>query len=99
MPKSYTIIEKSQPRGPSTLGGWWYVLHGKFDTMAPLSFVGQTGTITLKEGGHHPIEVVDTQLRNSVLSVKLDGIGAPLDGHAVGRPAQLTLGTTPETQA
>lgn len=88
MAKSYTIIEKSQQQGLSRQGGWWFVLQGKFDTMAPLSFVGQAGTITLKDGATQPIEVADTQLRNGVLSVKLDGV----DGHAVGRPAQLVLG-------
>ncbi len=89
MAKSYTIIEKSQQTGLSRQRGWWFVLQGKFDTMAPLSFVGQTGSITLKDGSSQSTEVLDTQLRNGVLSVKLDGV----DGHAVGRPATLVMGT------
>jgi hypothetical protein len=88
MAKTYTIIEKTQQQGLSRQGGWWFILQGKFDTMAPLSFVGQSGTITLKDGSAQPTEVADTQLRNGVLLLKLDGV----DGHAIGRPAVLTIG-------
>lgn len=85
MSKTYTIVEKSQN------AGWWFVLQGRFDEMAPLSFVGQTGQVATGKGPH-TIEVVDAKLRNGVLSVKLDGTEAPLDGTAVGRQAALTLG-------
>lgn len=88
MPRSYTIVEKSQNNALGRGAGWWFILQGKFDTMAPLSFVEQPGTITLKDGNVQPITVADAQLRNGVLSVKLEGV----DGHQVGRPATLTLG-------
>lgn len=68
-------------------GGWWFVLQGKFDAMAPLSFVGQGGSVVTSKGPA-AIEVADAELRNGVLSIKLDGV----DGHTVGRQALLTLG-------
>lgn len=87
MAKTYTIVEKSQTASGGMGAGWWFVLQGRFDAMAPLSFVGQTGTVDTTKG-LQPVEVVDTQLRNGVLSVKLDGV----DGASIARQAQLVLG-------
>jgi len=97
MSKTYTIVEKSQNNsmGPKNFGGagWWFVLQGKFGEMAPMSFVGQFGSVVTSKGPQ-AIEVVDAQLRNGVLSVKLDGTnGDMLDGALVGRQAELTIGT------
>ena len=89
MSKTYTIVEKSQNNQLGKGAGWWFVLQGKFDTMAPLSFVEQPASITLKDNSMQPVIVADAQVRNGVLSVKLDGV----DGHAVGRPAELIVGT------
>lgn len=91
MSKSYTIVEKTQKTalgmGGGMGGGWWFVLQGKFGDMAPLSFVGQAGTVETTQGAQ-PVEVADAQLRHGVLSVRLDGV----DGHQVKRQAQLVLG-------
>lgn len=89
MSKSYIVVEKSQNNSLGKGAGWWFVLQGKFDTMAPLSFVEQPGTITLKSGIAQPVTIADAQVRNGVMSVKLDGV----DGHQVGRPATLVVGT------
>lgn len=86
MSKSYTIIEKSQKAG-ALGGGWWYVLQGKFSDMAPLSFVGQSGRVATT-AGEQAITVEDAQVRNGVLSLRLDGV----DGHSVPRQATLTVG-------
>lgn len=87
MSKTYTIVEKSQNKSFGMGAGWWFVLEGKFSDMAPLSFVGQTGSVVTTTGPQ-AIEVADAQLRNGVLSVKLDGV----DGMNVPRQAQLTVG-------
>lgn len=86
MSKSYTIVEKSQKAG-ALGGGWWYVLQGKFSDMAPLTFVGQSGVVTTN-AGEQAVTVEDAQVRNGVLSLRLDGV----DGHAVPRQATLKMG-------
>lgn len=88
MSKRYTIVDKSQKTGGGLGGGWWFVLQGKFSDMAPLSFVGQSGTVATK-GGPQAVEVADAQLRNGVLSLKLDGV----DGAQVERQAELLIGS------
>lgn len=88
MSKTYIIVERSQKTSGGIGAGWWFVLQGKFDAMAPLSFVGQSGSVITSKGPVD-IEVADAELRNGVLSVKLDGV----DGMLVGRQAQLTVGT------
>lgn len=97
MSKSYIIVEKSQNSGAGPkvfgAGGWWFVLQGKFGEMAPLSFVGQFGTVATRNGPQ-AIEIIDAQLRHGVLSVKLDSTeGQPLDGALVDRQAELVIGS------
>jgi len=88
MARSYTIVEKSQNRSFSIGAGWWFVLQGKFDEMAMLAFADKEGTVELQDKTLQPVTVADTQVRNGVLSVKLDGV----DGQKVARQAKLTLG-------
>ena len=88
MSRSYILVEKSQTTGLGMGAGWWFVVQGKFDEMAPLSFVGQSGVVATSKGPC-PIEVADARLRNGVLSLKLDGV----DGLTVPRQAQLTMGS------
>ncbi len=88
MSKTYTIVEKSQNKSFGMGAGWWFVLEGRFSDMAPLSFVGQSGSVITTKGPQ-AIEVADAQLRNGVLSLKLDGV----DGMDIARQAQLTIGS------
>lgn len=87
MAKAYIIVEKSQLRSLSVGAGWWFVLQGKFDEMAPLAMVDHDAEVTLSDQSQHKTTIADATVRNGVLSVKFDDI----DGLKVGRQAQLTV--------
>lgn len=87
MAKTYIIVEKSQIRSLSVGGGWWFVLQGKFDEMAPLTLVDHEAEVTLSDNSQQKTVITDAAVRNGVLSIKFDHI----DGLKVGRQAALTV--------
>lgn len=92
MAKTYIIVEKSQIRSQSIGGGWWFVLQGKFDEMAPLMMVEHEADLTLQDSSIQRVSIMDATMRNGVLSVKLDPVdGNALDGSKVARQASLTV--------